>query len=98
MNSSAQIIVSKLGLGYHAKKYTRKSNHLHALENAEPSAHYMEYEETVRKKRSKEKTKKQKIKDIVAAGSKVAAPIATDGEQFALQDKLSETIYGTNFA
>ena len=97
MNSSAQIIVSKLGLGYHAKKYTRKSTHMHALENAEPSAHYIEYEETVRKKKSKEK-KKQKIKDIVAAGTKVAAAIGTDGEQFALQDKLSETIYGTNFA
>ena len=50
MNSSAQIIVSKLGLGYHAKKYTRKSNHLHALENAEPTAHYAEYDEVNKKK------------------------------------------------
>ena len=43
-NSSAQIIVSKIGLG-HNRDYTRKSNHEHALEKAGPSAHYMEFDE-----------------------------------------------------
>ena len=36
--------MSKLGLG-HARNYARKSNHINAIENAEPSAHYVEFDE-----------------------------------------------------
>ena len=66
----------------------RKSNHMHALEHAEPSAHYLEYIEGRTKGREKESKN-------VEVGVKAAD---VDGELFALQDKLSETIYGANFA
>ena len=71
----------------------RKSNHMHALENAEPSAHYLEYiSGKTNRKAKKEREKKNKNVEVGVKAADV------EDELFALQDKLSETIYGTNFA